>query len=73
MVDAKVRSEWGQTASIMALIANCNRDPKKRRAFEARDFMPAPLRPKRFGGLPWSAEDRKKMARRAGIKVPDNA
>jgi hypothetical protein len=40
MADARNRAEWGRAASIMALIANVNRDPKKSRAFKPGDFDP---------------------------------
>jgi hypothetical protein len=39
MADARVRDEWQRTASLMALLANCHRDPKKR-AFRPSDFDP---------------------------------
>ena len=32
--------EWAQTAAVMALLANVNRDPKKTRAFRPDDFNP---------------------------------
>jgi hypothetical protein len=33
--------DWQRAASVMALIANVNRDPKKRlQAYKAEDFMP---------------------------------
>ena len=53
MGDFRNRQEWSRTANIMALIANCNRDPKKR---------PAPYTPADFG--PYS-----KAPARAGILV----
>ena len=31
---------WNHTASLMALLANANRDPKKTRAFKMTDFHP---------------------------------
>jgi hypothetical protein len=40
MADARNRAEWGRAASLMALIANVNRDPKKSRAFKPGDFDP---------------------------------
>jgi hypothetical protein len=40
-VDARQRAAWNHTAAMMALVANCNRDPKRRpRPFEPRDFHP---------------------------------
>ncbi len=40
MTEAKQQHQWQQTASLMALIANVNRDPKKTRAFTVSDFDP---------------------------------
>ena len=43
MATARQEADWSRTASIMAMLANINRDPKKRRRpFEAFDFMPEP-------------------------------
>lgn len=40
MAEARVDHDWGQTANLMALIANCHRDPKKSRPIEASQFYP---------------------------------
>ncbi|MCY2927920.1 MAG: hypothetical protein NTV86_00210 [Planctomycetota bacterium] len=40
MADFRNREDWERTANVMALIANCNRDPKKR---------PSPYGPGEFG------------------------
>jgi hypothetical protein len=40
MADARREHDWSQTASLLALTANVNRDPKKHRAFKPADFMP---------------------------------
>jgi hypothetical protein len=40
MAEARVRDEWRRTAALMALIANCNRDPKRTKAFRPADFDP---------------------------------
>jgi hypothetical protein len=40
MAEAKNRDAWGRTSSLMALLANCNRDPKKARAYRPSDFDP---------------------------------
>jgi hypothetical protein len=40
MAEARMKDEWSRTSSLMALIANVNRDPKKTRAFKPRDFDP---------------------------------
>ncbi len=40
MAEGKSREAWNRTASVMALLANVNRDPKKHRAYGASDFNP---------------------------------
>jgi hypothetical protein len=40
MAEARQQADWTRTASLMALIANCHRDPKKQRAFRPSDFDP---------------------------------
>jgi hypothetical protein len=40
MAESRCRHEWNQTASIMALLANINRDPSKSKVFSAGDFHP---------------------------------
>lgn len=40
MAEGHHRDVWQHTASIMALIANVNRDPKKGRPFKPSDFNP---------------------------------
>ena len=45
MYAARRRDQWCHTASVMALTANCHRDPKRvRRPFDLADFLPADLR-----------------------------
>ena len=41
MAEGRVRQEWNQTSSILALIATVNRDRKKRsRPFDPKEFHP---------------------------------
>lgn len=40
MAEAPQRADWARTSSLMSLIANLDRDPKKRRPFSASDFDP---------------------------------
>ena len=40
MAEARMREDWRHTSSVMALIANSNRDPKKSRPLKPRDFDP---------------------------------
>jgi hypothetical protein len=41
MSQARQRAAWTQTSSVMALLANCHRDPKQRpRPYEPSDFNP---------------------------------
>jgi len=51
MAEARVKDEWTRTSSLMALIANVHRDPKRTRAFKPADFDPfaRPARPIKVG------------------------
>ena len=41
MHKGKTREAWNHTASVLCLLANVNRDPKKRpKAFQPADFHP---------------------------------
>jgi hypothetical protein len=42
MAEGQGRERWGHTATLCALIANANRDPKKHRPFKPADFNPYP-------------------------------
>ena len=43
MADGRQRDAWNHTAALMALTANCHRDPKQRSTpFEPNDFHPMP-------------------------------
>jgi len=47
MAQGRLRAQWQQTATICTILANANRDKKKRaRPFEPNDFIPAHLRAK---------------------------
>jgi hypothetical protein len=54
MADARSRAEWGRTSSLMALLANCHRDARRRRApYRPSHFDPyhRPARRAGKGGL----------------------
>ena len=40
MAEARTQDAWARASALMALIANCHRDPKKTKAFRPRDFDP---------------------------------
>lgn len=40
MAEARQRDEWTRTASLMALVANTQRNPRKTRPFRPSDFDP---------------------------------
>ena len=40
MSEARAQATWAHTSSVMALIANVNRDPKKTKEFRPSDFNP---------------------------------
>ncbi|RMF73573.1 MAG: hypothetical protein D6744_15455 [Planctomycetota bacterium] len=45
MYTGRRRDQWCHTASLMALVANCHRDPRRmRRPFDLIDFLPPDLR-----------------------------
>ena len=47
MAEARSRENWTHTAAILALEANCHRDPKKAKPFTPADFNPHELANKR--------------------------
>jgi len=47
MAVAKNRADWLRTASILAMLLNVNRDPKKKRLVEPHELMPPGLVEKR--------------------------
>ena len=40
MAEARGRERWAHTSSVLALLANAHRDPKKTSAFKPADFNP---------------------------------
>ena len=56
MAEARGRANWAHTSTVLALLANANRDPKKTRAFRPSDFDPFETRRAR-GGVPLVAEN----------------
>jgi hypothetical protein len=40
MAEGRGRFEWGRTSSLMALVANAHRDPKRHRPYRPKDFDP---------------------------------
>lgn len=40
MAEARAQHTWAATSSVLAMIANANRDPKKSRPFVPGDFNP---------------------------------
>ncbi|MCX5673931.1 MAG: hypothetical protein NTX87_02885 [Planctomycetota bacterium] len=55
MAEGRGRDEWGRMSSLLALIANVNRDPKRTRAFKPADFNPYEAR--RRAGIPLTKEN----------------
>ena len=47
MAEARTKDEWARTSALMALLANCHRDPKKTRPYKPGDFDPYSARDKR--------------------------
>jgi hypothetical protein len=40
MAEARQRDEWNHTSSLLALLANCHRDPRKTRPYKPSQFHP---------------------------------
>ena len=40
MVEGRTQEDWNHTASVLAMVANVNRDPKKGRPLNPADFHP---------------------------------
>jgi hypothetical protein len=40
MAEARAKERWSHTGSILCLLANLHRDPKKHRPFKPGDFSP---------------------------------
>ena len=53
MAEGRGREMWGHTSTVLAMMANCNRDPKKSRVFSPSDFYPYAARRRR--GIPITA------------------
>ena len=47
MAEARSRENWARTSAVLALTANCHRDPKKSKTFTPADFNPHELAGKR--------------------------
>lgn len=55
MAQARQEDNWNHTASVMALISNVNRDPKRGRPARPADFHPALTTPRRRRAQPPAA------------------
>ena len=40
MAEARSRENWAHTSALLAMAANCHRDPKKSKTFTPSDFNP---------------------------------
>lgn len=40
MAEARTKDAWSRTSSVMALLANCHRDPKRTRTYKPSQFDP---------------------------------
>lgn len=50
MAEARRKDAWDHTSALLAMLANCNRDPKKRpRPYRPADFHPLTERAKPVG------------------------
>lgn len=53
MAEARRQEAWNHTSTVLAMVYNANRDPKKTRAASPRDFHP--FEKQRRSGLPLTA------------------
>lgn len=54
MAEARSKHDWGRTSSLLALIANVNRDPKRQsRPFTPDQFNPHAVRRRKPKGRPF--------------------
>jgi len=67
MAEARAKERWGHTSSLMALIANVNRDPKKHQAFRPDDF--SPYAPRRRTGIPLTTDALHALMRLTGSEL----
>ena len=51
MAEGCGQEHWQHTSTILAMLANANRDPKKTRAFKPSDFDPYAKRDKQAGAI----------------------
>lgn len=56
MAEGCQRERWGRASSLMALLANCHKDPKKGRPARPSDFNPFAGSGGRRRGIPLTRE-----------------
>jgi len=52
MSDARLRERWTHTASVLAMLANTHRNPKKSKPFKPGDFDPFERQPAQQSPIP---------------------
>lgn len=57
MAEGKQRNEWSHTSSVMALLVNINRNPKRGKAVKPCDFNPFVQRAKPVRKMSWDEFD----------------
>ena len=65
MAEAKQEADWWHTASVLSLIVNVNRDPKKGKPSKPSDFHPMHAKPTKDEGLSFE-----ELKRAFGVKKP---
>lgn len=69
MADGRRRHDWAQSAGLMALIANVNRDRKRRpRPFTPADFSPFSEGKRPLRGVPLTTGNIDQLARVLGVR-----
>ena len=70
MAEARARAAWARTSAVLALIANVNRDPKKRRPFTPADFDPYATQDRRKQATPLDMNDLRRALGANGARPP---
>ena len=45
MAEGRLKDEWARMSALLAMTANCHRDPRRRRPYTPSDFDPFAKRP----------------------------
>jgi hypothetical protein len=69
MAQGRQLNEWNYFASLMAVIVNVNRDPRKGKPAKGTDFHPMLAKPKQKADMSDFVRASREMARRRRLKL----